>query len=682
MQANAKKQNESIMKFSDDFPRSDHQTWLELVQQTLSKSALKKLKSTTYDGLEVQPLYSMQNSQGIGEGLTPRKAKKPIHIANLAWDIECISTHPDAYKANQEILEDLEKGATSIGIKIDPAGENGTRIQTVLELKTLLSGVFLNLAPIRLNMTEQCLETTAIFLKVLAESDINANDFFGNFGEDPLGKLIVTGKTSSPIKCLLDRMADISFYVSNKYPNAKTINISSEPYHNAGCSEAQELAIAMATSTEYLRSMIKSGLTIDEACDQVCFTLTADADIFMSIAKFRAAHELWRNIALASGANERGSIATINGISAPRILSRRDPWTNILRTTSACLGASIGGADAITILPFETASGLPSILGRRIARNTQIILQEEASIGRVIDPSAGSWMIESLTKQLTERAWLIFQGFEANGGLINEIESGSLQRLVLETAEIRENNIACRREPITGVSEFADIYEAPIKIEERAKAKASRTTSKVRKKDNAGLIPFPQPGKGKLITTLTESTTNQTLVGDRTDELRTKEIKVQALPPVRLAEGFEKLRTTSEQYELKNGRKPQIFIANIGQPADYTTRAMFITNLFATGGFEIKSHSNGTDLAQICTEFQNSVAQVVVICSTDDLYRTYAEELIKKIKVHKPAIIYVAGEKNKKTEFLAKTDTNIFVGDGCNVLNLLTKTFDVLGIKI
>ncbi len=228
--------------------------------------------------------------------------------------------------------------------------------------------------------------------------------------------------------------------------------------HNAGGSEAQELAFALACAVSYLRALEASGMALEAACDAIYFRLTADAEQFPTIAKFRALRKLWARVEGACGLSPKPALVAAE--TAWRMMARRDPQVNILRTTIAVFSAALGGADTITVLPFTAASGLPDRFARRIARNTQLLLAEEAHLAKVADPAAGSGAVESLTDELCEAAWALFQEIEATGGPAAALESGLIQEKIAGVRAKREAAIASRRDALTGVRIFPNLQEA------------------------------------------------------------------------------------------------------------------------------------------------------------------------------------------------------------------------------
>jgi methylmalonyl-CoA mutase len=307
------------------------------------------------------------------------------------------------------------------------------------------------------------------------------------------------------------------------------VTVDGTVYHEAGGSDAQELGIGTAVGVAYLRVLTDAGLSVDEALRALEFRWAVSAEQFPSIAKLRAARQIWDRIARESGAaaDRRGQYQ--HAVTSPAMLTRRDPWVNMLRTTIGCFAAAVGGADAITVLPFDAAIGRSDEFARRIARNTHSILHDESSLARVIDAAGGSWFVESLTDQLAEQAWTNFTRIEQAGGALTALDSGVIGELLAQTHAARSRDIAHRTAPITGVSEFAFIDEVPVEREP--------------------LSPLATTG---------------------------------LLPRIRYADGFEALRDRSDAAPTR----PRVFLATLGPFAAHSARAGFAANLLQAGGIE------------------------------------------------------------------------------------------------
>ncbi len=671
-----------ILALASDFPAPDTEAWMDLVEKSLAGKPYEKLTSTTYDGIGIKPLYTaLDKAPDPGfPGVAPFIRGTTVQgNSQSGWDVRCLSAHPDPEEANRQILADLEKGATSVTLKLDPTGRAGTVVKSRADFELLLRGVYLDLAPVVLDPGGPSLPPAAYLINILSRTDEGLTKFAGNFGADPLSTLASVGKVIVPMETLLGRMADLACYVNHNLPNARALNISTEAYHSAGCSEAQELGVALATSLEYMRHLTDAGLSAAEASKQIAFTITCDADIFLTIAKIRALRQLW---ARAAEVISDHCIPTVPvyALTAPRMMSRRDPWVNILRTTAACFAAGVAGADAVTVLPHESAVGLPTSFGRRIARNAQIVLQEESYINRVVDPAGGSWMVENVTRELAEVAWAYFQSIEKDGGLAAVLQSGSLASDIADVAAARAVNIARRKDALTGVSEFPNVSEARAKVDTPDIVAIDKAADIRAEKASGEISTLPDHGKGDLMTALVKAVGDNASSATIGAALRGEPMAITPLPRHRLAEDFEALRDASDAFAESTGKRPQVFLANIGRVADFTARATFAKNVVEAGGFETIPGAGGTEISDILDVFSSSGASAAVICSTDELYEQFAADLAKALKEKGAFCVYLAGRAAENEQALRDAGVDDFIYMGCDVLAVLTEGQRNLGV--
>jgi methylmalonyl-CoA mutase len=398
--------------------------------------------------------------------------------------------------------------------------------------------------------------------------------------------------------------------------------------HNAGGSEAQELAFALSVALAYLRALEAEGIALDAARRMIFFRLSADADQFLTIVKFRALRKLWARIEAECGLAP--APAFISAETAWRMMARRDPHVNILRATIAVLSAALGGADAITVLPFTAALGLPDRFARRIARNTQLVLLEESHLAKVADPAAGSGAVEDLTDQLCRAAWALFQEIEAAGGIAAAIAGGAIQQKVADVRARRAAAVARRQDALTGVSVFPNLAEA--------KATVDR----------------PAPARGP---------------------------SAAALPPIRLAAPFEALRDASDRLLAATGARPRVFLVTLGTEAEFTPRATFAKNFFEAGGIEAVG-GDSVDLPALAAAFKAAGAPLACLCSSDKVYEKEAVEAALAVKAAGARHIYLAGRPRHQEATLNAAGVQSFIYDGGDALATLTGAYDMLGIEI
>lgn len=432
------------------FPAVTADDWRALVEKTLKDAPFDSLRRRTVEGLAIEPLYEPAQRPAAFP-LVARDPERP-------WDVRAAIAHPDPARAARDLLGDLEGGAASGVIAIDPSGAEGVAIGSAADLARVLEGVMLELAPIALDAGFLG-PKAADWLSAAAKGSPTALLLFHM---DPLSAFARAGESPGPIESHLVSAATVGVRLAQAHPKAGLFLASGRAVHEAGGGEAGELAFAMAAAVAYAKALVRAGLGMAEAFERIHIGLAADADYFTTIAKLRAARVLWAQMTVACGVDLP---ARIEARSSQRMLAAQDSWTNMLRLTSAAFGASVGGADAVVLGAFTDAIGLPTAFARRQSRNTQLVLMEEAHLARVADPAAGSGYVETLTDEIVQAAWSQFQAIEAAGGLGAALASGLIAETVKAARETRE---AAGPAKIVGVTAFPPTQDAPVEVERPA----------------------------------------------------------------------------------------------------------------------------------------------------------------------------------------------------------------------
>ncbi|MHB8287051.1 MAG: methylmalonyl-CoA mutase subunit beta, partial [Caulobacteraceae bacterium] len=444
-----------IVPLASGFPPATREDWLRLVDKTLAGADFdKRLVSRSADGVVVQPLYTADTAAPplAQARATSRPVERP-------WDVRTLVDHPDPHQANAHALEDLRNGAASILLRLDPSGQTGVAAAAREDLAQALDGVLLELAPVALD---------AGFLGPLAATWLGdlakgAPTAPLAFNLDPLGAFAVAGESPGPMASILHQAGETAARLAQTYPAASLMLASGRVVHEAGGTQAQELGFMLACALTYAKALAEAGLPLEAAFAAVTLSLSADGEYFTTIAKLRAARVLFARLTSACGV---GVPARIEARSSRRMLSRLDPWVNLPRLTAAGFGAAVGGADVIQLDAFTQALGRAAPLARRQARNIQLVLMEESHLGRVADPAGGAWFIETLTDQLARAGWTVFQQIEAEGGPLAALKSGRLAGEIAAAQSARAVDVAKRRLGLIGVSEFANLLEAGVAIDQ------------------------------------------------------------------------------------------------------------------------------------------------------------------------------------------------------------------------
>jgi methylmalonyl-CoA mutase len=565
---------------------------------------------------------------------------------------------------------------TSVALRLAAsAGEGGVQIDNVAALAQALAGVDLAKVPVALQAGAAFLPAAMALKAVWDQRGVAAKDAKGEFGADPLAYLAAEGRLPCSLEKALAQLGALAALTANTLPNVRSVGVDTSAYHNAGASEVQDLGIALATAVAYLKAMEASGLSIDAACGQITFTLSVGCEQNLQIAKLRAARKLWAAVATTCGASEAAAAMALRAKSAERMFTRVDPWVNLLRATVSTFASAVGGADSVTCLPFDHAIGVPDDLGRRIARNTQVILAEESHLFRVADPAGGAWAIETLTDQVADKAWAFFQAIERQGGIAAALASGFVQGEIAKVMAERDKAIAKRKTPVTGVSEFPNIQEAAVQ------RKAPGGGFRIQAARPAAAASSLQ----QLTVTASPATAAEALAAgagfaDIMAALAGQEAEVAALPKRRFSDSFERLREASSAWKARTGAHPSIFLANLGPIAKHTARATFAKNFFEAGGVEALSNNGFSDVEACVAAFKASGARIAILCSSDAMYEELIPVYAPALKAAGVETLYLAGAPGeKKADYdAAGVDDYIFMGG--DVLSKLTAQLVRLGV--
>jgi methylmalonyl-CoA mutase len=437
-----------LSNLADLFPAPDEAAWRALVTKGLRDAPFESLTSATLEGLAINPLYPAEGAKAAAFAPRPFDAERP-------WDLRALAAHPDPARANTDALRDLEGGAASLLVRIDPTGGDGVAIGSTDGLARALKNVVLELAPVALDAGFLG-PAAAQWLDGLAKASPGAKLVFHL---DPLSAFAQAGMSPGPIEAHVANAASTAARLSESYPAAQLFLASGRVVHEAGGGEAAELAFALASAVAYAKALVEAGLPMSEAFARITLGLSADTDHFLTIAKLRAARVLWDRIAGACGVDVP---ARIEARSSRRMLAAQDVWTNMLRLTAAGFGGAIGGADAIVLGTFTDPLGLPTDFARRQSRNTQLVLMAEAHLGRVSDPAAGAGYIEALTDAFARDAWSKFQAIETKGGAVAALTSGHVASLVEAAQKARE---AAGEPRLVGVTAFPPTTPDKVEVE-------------------------------------------------------------------------------------------------------------------------------------------------------------------------------------------------------------------------
>lgn len=605
-----------------EFPPADRDAWLAAVRAVLLKGRpeagddeaavafAKQLVTATEDGFDIQPLYDAASAPDPRAVPGGEPFVRSTHAAPRDWEIrQRVWSNVEGSSA----LSELEQGATGILLEVS-AGVDGAT------LDHLLDGVLLDLAPVSLSTPadDDGIGAAQALLGLWESRSIGVDDRTGTLGVDPIGAWARTGGRTDLRAGLVDA-ARLVRDVATGAPRARTLVADGTLWHDAGATDGQELAWAIAAAVTSVRELCAADVDLGTALASIEFRWAATADQFATITKLRAARLLWSRVTEIAGDGQSTAPMFQHADASRPMLTRYDTWVNALRSTVACFASAVGGADAVTLPPHDLLlepGGSP--LGRRIARNTQSVLLLESNLARVVDIAGGSWYVEQRTDELAAAAWRELQRIEESGGLIRAVEEGNVRAALTDVIARRSRAVATRRRPLTGLTEFPNIHD-----------------------------PIPPPLPRRSITA---------------------DAPFEPFALRRLGDDVEHVRGRADLAATETGIRPTLFLATLGGPAASTTRATFAKNFFEVGGIRTCSGE--------VADFDPTLTTVACLCSSDAVYATDGSAAIEALRASGATTVYVAGRG------LGLDGVDAEIGVGSDVLDVLTRTLDEMGVAV
>ncbi len=590
---------------------------------------------------------------------------------------------PDPGDANRAALEEAGNGANGLVLAFAGAPTArgfGLRTEGVEGLERVLDGIRLDAIALRLETAPFAAHPVHEALARLVErQDLDPARLDVDVGLDPIGDMARLGFAAAPWPETARRLAAAASALRGLGFAGPLLRADGRPHHEAGASEAQELAAVTATGVAYLRALEAAGLTLDAARHAVAFVLAADADLTLSLPKIRALRHLWARVETACGLAPEPIRLHVE--TAWRCLARRDPWTNILRGTLGCVAAVLGGADSVSVLPFTSALGLPDAFARRLARNTPLVALEEAHLGRVRDPAAGSGAFESLTGALCGAAWTGFQGLERDGGMAAALITGRWQARVAAVRARRADAVARRGSVIVGTSDFADPDEAaPAVLMPAPPVTAADSPFSGEPRQSRAATPGDV---AVLSGTEKVPGASSPWEGGAPDPVR-----FDPLPSVRASEPFERLRERADRERAdavrRAGDEPAVFLATLGAPSAFAARAAFARRCFAAGGFGTVGDRAFASTPDLVDAFRGSAARAACLCASGSGYdgpvsggspgtATQAESTARALVAAGAMSVLLAGPPGSRELALRAAGVDDFVFDGSDLVLSLAR---------
>lgn len=635
----------------NEFPVPAYDEWKSAAEKSLKGASFEKLLTKTYEGITLQPMYQKNAAENLPHadslpGFFPfQRGTAPVRNPNAPWIVNQELAYPHPQKAHEALQRDLENGQTGIHLVLnelatgsDEIGEKGVVIQDIDDLNTLFEKIDVERFPVFVPAGAVSLPFLAVFAAYLKKRKVFLGDAAGVIGADPLGELVLKGSLPHSLASVYDALAKTTEWTMHHIPKLATILVQGQPYHNGGGSAVEELAFSLATAVEYVENMLERGLSINDVACRMAFSFSIGSNVFMEIAKFRAARMLWANIVKQFGGNDKAQRMFIHAETSKWNKTIYDPHVNILRGAIEAFSAAVGGVDSMHVAPFDEMRQMPDEFSRRIARNTQIILQEEAHVGKVADPAGGSWYVEALTDELAKKAWSLFQQVEEKGGMFAALQSGFPQEKIAEIAAERDENIKRRIDVFVGTNKYANPSENALQN------KPDSSHALVERKESAHAVSPFDPTEKTFVDDVVNAASQGAAIPDIFNglKLEKKAVNIRNIPQRRGAEPFEKLRLAMERHMEKRGEREKVFLANLGPVADYKPRADFASGFFEVGGFEVLTNNGFSSIEEAADAALQSGARTIVICSTDETYPDAVPALLDKLPSENYTI-YLAG---------------------------------------
>lgn len=698
-----------------EFTIPTYQEWRKAAEDTLKGVPFeKKLITKTYEGIDLQPIYNESDRDKVSYLADSLPGSFPFSrgicstgYKNCTWKISQAYSYPLPKMLNEALRNDLECGQDGIAISVCNCRAftpflcgceyeksewkdyvcQGVSINDIKDFEDLFEGIditkyaikFLPTCPVPFTA-----ELAALFIAYCDKNKIDKSKLNVNFGFDFTNAIVRNGELLNPVDVLFDDMASLIKVCNATNGNVSAICVNACTFHNSGATATQGLGYSVSVACCYIRELLSRGLHIDEIAKNIHFNLSVSVKFFLEIAKIRAARVAWAKIIKEFGGNEDSQKMRIHAFTSKVYTTKFDPYVNILRGTTEGLAAALAGVDSLHIDLFDEELGMPSEFSRRVARNIQNILKDEAHILDTIDPAGGSYYIETLTDNVIAEVWKIFRDIEKQGGISNALFTGKIQKEITAVVNKRNENVAFRKDTVLGTNKYPNLSEAPvdstIKIDKEAIKKHFEEV-KARKKDVDVKAIWSAKWEDR-IAKMVEAYNNGAIIADINDgKPKTDFIKCEPLPTYRVAALFEELRYAANDYKTKTGKAPQIYFECFGTLKQYKPRADFSTDFFAVGGFEITMGNGFLTAQDAISNISKINAPIVVICSTDDIYPEVVPTYTAELKKQKPDVkVILAGLPKDYVDAFKQVGVDDFIHIKSNVYETLRGLFQAIGV--
>ena len=696
--------------------------WEQLAQKELKDTPLDSLTWDTPEGIAVKPLYTKEDVANVEEtlpGMFPfTRGVRATMYANRPWTVRQYAGFSTAEDSNAFYKRNLAAGQMGLSVAFDLAthrgydsdhprvvgdvGKAGVAIDSIEDMKILFDGIPLDKMSVSMTMNGAVIPCLAFYIVAAEEQGVSQDKLSGTIQNDILKEFMVRNTYIYPPAPSMRIIADIIAYTSSHMPKFNSISISGYHMQEAGATQVQELAFTLADGMEYVRAAQAKGLDVDAFAGRLSFFFAIGMNFFMEVAKLRAARTLWARIMKDFGAQKPSSLmlrthCQTSGVS----LTEKDPYNNVIRTTLEALAAALGGTQSLHTNALDEAIALPTDFSARIARNTQLILQEESGITKVVDPLGGSYYVEALTRELEEKAWALIQEVEAMGGMTKAVEAGLPKLKIEEASAARQARVDRGEEVVVGVNKYKLAQEDAIDILEvdntrvregqinRINAmKAARDEAKAQAALDA--IRAGAKGDGNLLALAVDAARARCTLGEISSAM--EDVFGRHVAEVKSVSGvygsvygqdsaFVRVKEGIESFTHRKGRAPRVLIAKMGQDG-HDRGAKVVGSAYADLGFDVTVgplFQTPQEAAKLALEKD---VDVVGASSLAAGHKTLIPELIQELKAAgRPDIKVVAGGviPAQDYEYLRDTGVQAIFGPGTNILDSAAETLRLLG---
>lgn len=691
------------------FPPASKEDWRAAAEKLLKGAPFDKvLLSPTYEGITLWPIYWPEDLAGSPHagtlpGFPPflRGSRAAGHRV-AGWEIAQEVPGPTAKAFNRALGRDLANGQTAVILPLDrsEAGrpednrhpdltpEAGIPLAALADWETALHGVPIEKIPLYVNPGSSAAAAAGFLAALCHKSGKSTGELRGCLGADPLGDLAATGMLPLSLEALYDEISGICAWSIGEAPRMQVFDARAEVYQHAGASAAEELAFAVATAAEYLRAMIRRNFSPEEIAPRIRFCFALGSQFFMEIAKLRAARVIWAQIVQAFGGSADARRMVLHARTSRWNKTAYDPYVNMLRATTEAFSGIAGGSDSLQVGAFDETLRPADEFSRRMARNIQIILREESHLDRVIDPAGGSWYVETLTTELAEKAWALFQEIEKRGGMAAALKDNYPQSLAAATAQKRLDNLATRKEKLVGTNIYPNLQEeTPAATSEAAgdRKAASAAQGEARNEAACRQALHALAAAPGVIAAIAAAAQAGATLDEVNAALRPAPAPEQVEPLCRhrAAGMFEHFRRAMERHKAAHGAGVGVFLANMGPLREHKARADFSSGFFQVGAFEVTSPPGFASAEDAARAALDSAAPIVVICSSDERYSEVAAPLARAIKAENPAaIVLLAGQPGAQEAAYRAAGIDGFIHLRSNVYETLLNLAKTMGVLL